>query len=133
MTDTGVGIPKDKQEKLFSKFYQAESSTTRKFGGTGLGLNISRSLVDLMGGRIDFTSDEGKGSTFQVNISTESPSDTEPNSAQHRAQLADAKAKILLCVEQEKRRRSTNAHGSGAPPATNRLGHTPEAAPTTSS
>ena len=106
VTDTGVGIPKDKQEKLFSKFYQAESSTTRKFGGTGLGLNISRSLVDLMGGRIDFTSDEGKGSTFRVNISTESPSDTEPNSAQHRAQLADAKAKILLCVEQEKRRRT---------------------------
>ena len=106
VTDTGVGIPKDKQEKLFSKFYQAESSTTRKFGGTGLGLNISRSLVDLMGGGIDFTSDEGKGSTFRVNISTESPSDTEPNSAQHRAQLADAKAKILLWVEQEKRRRT---------------------------
>ena len=106
VTDTGVGIPKDKQEKLFSQFYQAESSTTRKFGGTGLGLNISRSLVDLMGGRIDFTSEKGKGSTFRVNISTESPSDTEPNSARHRAQLADAKAKILLWVEQEKRRRT---------------------------
>jgi PAS domain S-box-containing protein len=106
VSDTGVGIPKDKQEKLFSRFYQAESSTTRKFGGTGLGLNISRSLVDLMGGRIDFTSEAGKGSTFRVNISTESPADTGRNSARHRAQLADAKAKVLLWVPLEKRRRT---------------------------
>lgn len=106
VADTGVGIAKSKQKKLFSRFYQAESSTTRKFGGTGLGLNISRSLVELMGGRIDFASEKGKGSTFRVNITTKSPADTEPNSAHHRAQLADAKAKVLLWVEQEKRRRT---------------------------
>jgi len=106
VTDTGIGIPVDKQERLFSKFYQAESSTTRKFGGTGLGLNISRSLVELMGGRIDFVSEPGQGSTFRVNIATDAPTDTEPNSTRHRALLAESKATVLLYIDNEKRRRS---------------------------
>ena len=105
VADTGIGIAKDKQEKLFSRFYQAESSTTRRFGGSGLGLNISQSLVELMGGRIEFESEPGKGSTFRVNLTTEAPADTEPNSARHRSQLAEARGKVLLCVEQETRRR----------------------------
>ncbi|TDI44520.1 MAG: response regulator [Acidobacteria bacterium] len=105
VADTGIGIAKDKQDQLFSKFYQAESSTTRRFGGSGLGLNISQSLVELMGGRIEFESEPGKGSTFRVNLTTEAPTDTEPNSARHRSQLAEARGKVLLCVEQETRRR----------------------------
>ena len=106
VSDTGIGIAKDKQEQLFSKFYQAESSTTRKFGGTGLGLNISRSLVELMGGRIDFESEPDKGTVFRVHITTEAPTDTEPNSAAHRKLFADTNAKIMLCVRQEKRHRT---------------------------
>ncbi len=66
--DTGVGIPKEKQELLFEKYTQAEASTTRKHGGTGLGLNIARMLVDLMGGKINLNSEEGKGSKFFFTI-----------------------------------------------------------------
>ncbi len=104
--DSGIGIPADKQRDLFSRFYQAESSTTRRFGGTGLGLNISRSLVELMGGRIDFASEEGKGSTFRVSLTTTVPQNVEPNSVRHRAQLRDKRARILLSVASEARRRS---------------------------
>lgn len=62
--DTGTGIPVSKQSQLFQNFVQADSSITRKFGGTGLGLTISRNLVELMGGKIWFKSQEGKGSEF---------------------------------------------------------------------
>lgn len=66
--DTGTGIPLDKQPLLFQSFVQADSSITRKYGGSGLGLTISKNLVELMGGRIWFTSQEGVGSTFSFTI-----------------------------------------------------------------
>jgi signal transduction histidine kinase/CheY-like chemotaxis protein len=64
VSDTGIGIPEDKLAAVFESFTQADSSTTRKYGGTGLGLTISRQLVELMGGRIWVESEVGKGSTF---------------------------------------------------------------------
>jgi len=66
--DTGIGIPLEQQEKLFERFVQADSSATRKFGGTGLGTSISRDLTVLMGGKIGVRSARGYGSTFWVEL-----------------------------------------------------------------
>ncbi len=65
VSDTGIGIAKDKQPKIFEVFSQADDSTTRRYGGTGLGLAISKRLVEMMGGRIWLESEEFKGSRFQ--------------------------------------------------------------------
>ncbi|MDP1834908.1 MAG: ATP-binding protein [Chlamydiales bacterium] len=68
VTDTGIGIPQDKQAGVFQKFYQGDTSTTRKYGGSGLGLSISKQLAQLLGGSLSFESVEGKGSTFSVEL-----------------------------------------------------------------
>ncbi|MBM3149957.1 MAG: cell wall metabolism sensor histidine kinase WalK [Chloroflexi bacterium] len=70
VTDQGVGIPEEAQSRLFQRFYQVDSSTTRNVGGSGLGLYISKQIVEAHGGRIWVKSKEGSGSTFSFSIPT---------------------------------------------------------------
>ena len=84
--DTGIGIPADKQRNIFDAFSQADSSTTRKYGGTGLGLTIAGQLVRLMGGKLWVQSEAGKGSTFCFTVQV-GPGDR--ISAESRAKTLD--------------------------------------------
>ena len=68
VTDTGVGVGEEHLEKIFEPFWQVEHTTTRRAGGTGLGLAVTRQFVDLLGGKIEVESELGRGSTFRVSI-----------------------------------------------------------------
>lgn len=85
VSDTGIGIPRDAQDRIFNAFSQVESSPSRRYGGTGLGLAISRQLVKLMRGRIGVKSELGRGSTFWFNV---------PFEMRTRVQGTDARAQL---------------------------------------
>ena len=74
--DSGIGIPQDKLDQIFESFRQVDGSTSRRFGGSGLGLAISKKLCDLMGGRIQVVSTEGKGSCFTISLPIGVPGDS---------------------------------------------------------
>ncbi|GAB4372117.1 MAG: hypothetical protein Kow00128_20610 [Deltaproteobacteria bacterium] len=82
VSDTGIGIPADKREVIFEQFTQVDASTTRQYGGTGLGLNISQRIVNAMGGTIRVESEPGRGSTFSFAVrfhrQTEPPEPARP-------------------------------------------------------
>ncbi|OFY39015.1 MAG: hypothetical protein A2X18_05640 [Bacteroidetes bacterium GWF2_40_14] len=68
VTDSGIGIPEEKHDEIFKRFYQIDRSENRQYGGSGLGLSISKTYIELLGGKIWLTSEAGKGTTFYFNI-----------------------------------------------------------------
>ncbi|CAO4157207.1 hybrid sensor histidine kinase/response regulator [Methylorubrum extorquens] len=105
VTDTGIGIPAEKQDLLFERFSQVDSSTAREFGGTGLGLAISQRLVHLMGGRIGVESRAGQGSTFwfEVDLRPSEAVDEHPPNPSEAALIRSAAggAHVLLAEDLE--------------------------------
>ena len=95
VADTGIGIPPEAQKKIFAAFSQADGSTTRKFGGTGLGLTISTRLVEMMGGRIWVESEPGKGSTFHFTAWLGVQEKVAPLAAIEASQLRDVSVLIV--------------------------------------
>jgi CheY-like chemotaxis protein len=95
--DTGIGIPKSKVNKLFRAFSQVDSSITRKYGGSGLGLIISKRLVNMMGGEISIESEEGVGSTFRFTIVTQPGVESVP--AEKPCEMTSIDGKRILIVD----------------------------------
>ncbi len=93
--DSGIGIPKDRLDRLFQSFSQVDASTTRRFGGTGLGLAISKRLAEMMGGRIWVESSEGVGSVFHFTIRVPSA----PTQVRVKYPLGDLRGKRVLVVD----------------------------------
>jgi len=103
VSDTGIGIPEERQQAIFERFIQADGSTTRRFGGTGLGLSISKQLAEMMGGKMDVESELGKGSTFWFTVVLEKTQNLEQEDQQDWADLRGAR--ILMVDDNATNRR----------------------------
>ena len=103
VADSGIGIPQEKLPKIFEAFTQVDSSPSRKYGGTGLGLTISKSFVELHGGRIWAESEVGKGSTFYITLPIQGPPKKSPEEVEEELEeLPEGEeGKWVLCVDDD--------------------------------
>ncbi len=95
VSDTGIGISPELQERIFDSFVQLDASTTRRYGGAGLGLAISRHLVELMGGSITLTSEPGVGTTFVVELELETVADAAAHGENPAALIGSARVLVV--------------------------------------
>ncbi|ETR68920.1 MAG: hypothetical protein OMM_04276 [Candidatus Magnetoglobus multicellularis str. Araruama] len=102
--DTGIGIPLDRQEKMFDHFTQVDTSHTRQYGGTGLGLAISKQLSEMMGGEIGLISEEGKGSEFWFTVHLEKQERQDNNNPRQSSELSGMR--LLLVDDNDSSRKS---------------------------
>lgn len=105
VSDTGIGIPTEAQARIFEAFTQADESTTRKYGGSGLGLSISRQIVEQLGGQIGLTSEPGKGSIFWVTLPLEVVA-----AQASKADLPELSACRILIVDDQRSARELLRH-----------------------
>jgi signal transduction histidine kinase/ligand-binding sensor domain-containing protein/DNA-binding response OmpR family regulator len=105
--DSGIGIPEEKLHRLFNAFSQVDSSTTRKYGGSGLGLVISKMLIELMGGQIGVVSTPGVGTTFSFNVMSKP---TEKSSVDDRSSFHGLHGQHMLVVDNNAMVRSALNH-----------------------
>ena len=105
--DTGIGIPRDRQAAIFESFTQVDGSTTRRYGGTGLGLTISRQLIELMEGRLIVESEPGAGTTFTAELTIEKQADVATGEA---VSVALADLRVLVVDDNATNRRIVCQH-----------------------
>jgi PAS domain S-box-containing protein len=110
--DTGLGIPPDRQNRLFQSFSQVDTSTTRQYGGTGLGLAISKRLCEMMGGTmwVESTGIQGEGSTFHFTILVKIDAQLELDSSEVENEIVEMAGKKILIVDDNKTNRQILTH-----------------------
>ncbi|MER9580846.1 ATP-binding protein [Mesorhizobium sp. M0276] len=98
--DQGAGIPEAFRSRIFGKFEQADASSTRKKGGTGLGLSIVKTIMEKLGGAVSFETEEGKGTSFHVDLAQAHRQAEKPILAERRARKRDGRLRVLICEDE---------------------------------
>lgn len=100
VVDQGAGIPEAFRSRIFGKFEQADASSTRKIGGTGLGLSIVKAIAEKLGGAVSFETEEGKGTSFHVDLPEAHRQAEKPVLVERRARKRDSRLRVLICEDE---------------------------------
>ncbi|ESZ02106.1 ATP-binding protein [Mesorhizobium sp. L2C089B000] len=98
--DQGTGIPEAFRGRIFGKFEQADASSTRKIGGTGLGLSIVKAITEKLGGAVSFETEEGKGTSFHVDLAEGRRHHPRPYPPPHLTRKPDGRLRVLICEDE---------------------------------